>query len=116
MVCAVASCKNGSKKPGPWRDVTFQRIVSRLDSWIIILSTVVYGIYLAEPDTVLVLGINFGVFGVGTRLAMPKTIYAPDSSSLKPGSGATEGFLDKGVSGQPDYVLWLDCWTAKIQD
>ena len=37
--------------------------------------------------------------GGGTRLAMPKTIYAPDSSSLKPGSGATEGVLDKGVSG-----------------
>ena len=34
-----------------------------------------------------------------TRLAMPKTIYAPDSSSLKPGSGATEGVLDKGVFG-----------------
>ena len=29
---------------------------------------------------------------------------APDSSSLKPGSGATEGVLDKGVSGQPDCV------------
>ena len=68
----------------------------------------VYGIYLAEPDTVLVLGINFGVFGVGTRLAMPKTIYAPDSSSLKPGSGATKRVLDKGVSGQPDYMIWPD--------
>ena len=34
-----------------------------------------------------------------TRRAMPKTIYAPDSSSLKPGSGATEGVLDYGVSG-----------------
>ena len=55
------------------------------------------------------------VFGVGTRLAMPKTICAPDSSSLKPGSGATEGVLDKGVSGQPDYMLWPDCWTMKIQ-
>src|SRR3954462_9992383 len=32
--------------------------------------------------------------GGGTRLAMPKTICAPDSSSLKPGSGATEGVLD----------------------
>ena len=31
--------------------------------------------------------------GGGTRLAMPKTICAPDSSSLKPGSGATEGVL-----------------------
>ena len=38
------------------------------------------------------------------------------SSSLKPGSGATEGVLDKGVSGQPDYILWPDCWTVKIQD
>ena len=76
----------------------------------------VYGIYLAEPNTVLVFGIYLGVFGDGTRLAMPKTICTPDSSSLKPSSGATEGFLDKGVSGQPDYVLWLDCWSMKIQD
>ena len=30
-----------------------------------------------------------GVFREGTCLAMPKTIYAPDSSSLKPGSGCT---------------------------
>ena len=29
-----------------------------------------------------------------TRLAMLKTIYAPDSLPLKPGSGATEGVLD----------------------
>ena len=65
-------------KTGPWRDVTFRRVVSRLDSWIIILSTGVYGIYLAEPDTVLVFGIYLGVFGDGTRLAMPKTIYASD--------------------------------------
>ena len=76
----------------------------------------VYGIYLAEPDTVLVFGISFGVFEGGTRLAMSKTIYAPDSSSLKSGSGATEGVLDKVVSGQPDYILWPDCWTMKIQD
>ena len=76
----------------------------------------IYGIYLAEPDTVLVFGINFGVFGGGTRLAMTKTIYVPDSSSLNPGSGATEVVLDKGVSVQPDYILWPDCWTMKIQD
>ena len=50
--------------------------------------------YLVEPDTVLVFGIYLGVFGYGTRLAMPKTIYVSDSSSLKPGSGATEGVLD----------------------
>ena len=72
--------------------------------------------YLAEPDTVLVFGIYIGVFGDGTRLAMPKTIHVPDSSSLKPGLGATEGVLDKVVSGQPDYMHWLDCWTMKIQD
>ena len=81
-------------KTGPWRDVTFQRVVSRLGSWIIILSTRVYGIYLAEPDTILVFKIFYGVFGEGTHLAMPKTICARDSSSLKPGSGATEGVLD----------------------
>ena len=40
-----------------------------------------------------------GVFGGGTRLAMSKTICAPDTSSLKPVSGATEGVLDKGVLG-----------------
>ena len=36
----------------------------------------------------------FEVFGGGTRLAMPKTICASDTLSLKPGSGATEGVLD----------------------
>ena len=35
-----------------------------------------------------------GVFGEETRLAMLKTICAPDTFSLKPGSGATEGVLD----------------------
>ena len=54
----------------------------------------VYGIYLAELDTVTMFGTYLEVFGDGTHLAMPKTIYAPDSSSLKPGSGATEGVLD----------------------
>ena len=54
----------------------------------------VYGIYLAEPDTVLVFGTYLEVFGDGTRLAMPKTIYGLDSSSLKPGSGATKGVRD----------------------
>ena len=48
----------------------------------------------AEPDTILVFNIFYEVFGGGTRLAMPKTICASDSSSLKPGSGATEGVLD----------------------
>ena len=52
------------------------------------------GAYFAEPDTLFVFEDYFGVFGGGTRLAMPKTICAPDTSSLKPGSGATEGVLD----------------------
>src|SRR4051812_34668584 len=42
----------------------------------------------------LVFKIFYEVLGGGTRLAMPKIICAPDSSSLKPGSGATEGVLD----------------------
>ena len=51
-------------------------------------------IVFAEPDTILVFKIYFGVFREGTRVAMPETICATDSSSLKPGSGATEGVLD----------------------
>ena len=60
----------------------------------IILSTVECGIYFAEPDTILVFKIFYEVFRGGTCLAMPKTICVPDSSSLKPSSGATEGVLD----------------------
>ena len=37
---------------------------------------VVCGNYFAEPDTILVFKIFYGVFGGGTRLAMPKTICA----------------------------------------
>ena len=55
---------------------------------------VVCGTCFAEPDTILVFKIFYEVFGGGTRIAMPKTICVPDSSSLKPGSGATEGVLD----------------------
>ena len=40
---------------------------------ILFLSTVVCGICFAEPDTILVFKIFYGVFGGGTRLAMPKT-------------------------------------------
>ena len=54
----------------------------------------VCGTRFAEPDTILVFEIFYEVFGGGTRLAMSKTICAPDSSSLKPGSGATEGVLN----------------------
>ena len=48
----------------------------------------------AESDTILVFNIFYEVFGGGTRLAMPKTICVPDSSSLKPVSGATEEVPD----------------------
>ena len=27
-----------------------------------------------------------------------------------------EGVLDWGFLAQPDYILWPDCWTMKIQD
>ena len=79
---------------GPRRDVTLGKAVSRLNLWNIMLSTVVCGIYFAEPDTIHVFKFYLGVFGEGTRLAMPRIICAPDSSSLKPGSGTTEGVLD----------------------
>ena len=61
--------------------------------------------YFAEPDTIFVFKIFYEVLGGGTRLAMPKTICAPDLSSLKLGSGATEGVLDCGVFGWPDYTF-----------
>ena len=70
------------------------KVVSRLDLWNTVLSMVVHGICFAESDTILVFKIFYEVFGGGIRLAMSKTICAPDSSSLKPGSGATEGVLD----------------------
>ena len=44
---------------------------------------VVCGTYFVEPDIILVFKIFYEVFGGGTRLAMPKTICAPDTSSLK---------------------------------
>ena len=58
----------------------YGKVVGRLESWNIVFSTVVCGNCFAEPETILVFKIYFGVFGEGTRLAMPKTIYAPDTS------------------------------------
>ena len=81
-------------KAWPWHDVTLQNTSAYSICADIILSTVVCGTYFAEPDTILVFNIFYKVFGGGTLLAMPKTIYAPDSSSLKRGSGATEGVLN----------------------
>ena len=55
---------------------------------------VVCGTCFAEPDTFSVFEDYIEVFGEGTRLAMPNTIFAPDKLSLNPGSRATEGVLD----------------------
>ena len=63
-----------------------------------------YNCYI-EPDIVLLFSC-FGVFGGGTRLAMLKTICVPDTSSLKPGLGATQGVLNYGVPGRPGYATW----------
>ena len=71
-----------------------RKVVSRLALQNIISSAVVCGICFAEPDMFVASEGCVGVFGEGTRLAMPKTVCAPDTSSLKPGSGATEGVLD----------------------
>ena len=58
------------------------------------LITLGSGACFAETNTFSMFEDYFEVFGGGTRLAMPKKICAPHSSSLKPGSGATEGVLD----------------------
>ena len=60
----------------------------------IILFAVACRVCFAESDTFSVFEDYFEVFGEGTRLAMPKTICTSDSSSLKHGSGSTEGVLD----------------------
>ena len=51
------------------------------------------GIYFAEPDTILVFTI-FYYSEEEPALQTLKTTYTPDSSLLKPGSGATEGVPD----------------------
>ena len=71
--------------------------------------------YFAEPDTTFVFKIFYEVLGGGTRLAMPKTIYAPDSSSLKPGQGLLRESWIRGVQIAGLY-LRPDSWTMKIQD
>ena len=77
-----------------WHDVTPRNTSADPIDANIILSMKECGTYFAEPDTTLVFNIFYEIFGGGTRLAMPETTCAPDSSSLKPGSGATEGVLD----------------------
>ena len=86
--------KNGSHKD--WA-AAWCRAMKNCQQIIFVKNCALYGgmwICFAEPDTIHVFKIYLGVFGEGTHLAMPKTICAPDSSSLKPGLGATEGVLD----------------------
>ena len=54
---------------------------------------------LQSRTLLLVFTIFYEGLGEGTHLAMPKTICAPDSSSLKPGSGATRKSWIRGCSG-----------------
>ena len=54
----------------------------------------VCGACVADPETFVASEDYLGVFRRGTRLAMQKTISAPNTSSLKPGTGATEGVMD----------------------
>ena len=60
----------------------------------IVLSTVVCGICFAEPDTILVFKIFYGVFRGGTRLAMLKTILRAGLVIIEAWFRATEGVLD----------------------
>ena len=68
-------------RPETWRLTT--KDVSRWDLLNVILFAAVCGACFAEPDTFSVFEDYFEIFGGGTRLAMPKTICAPDTSSLK---------------------------------
>ena len=55
-------------------------------------SVEVYATHVAEPNS---FEDHCGVSGKGEpALQCRRQIYAPDSSSLKPGSGAIEGVLD----------------------
>ena len=78
----------------------------------ILLSTVVCGTSFAEPDTILVFKISHGVFGGGTRLAMPKTILRAGLIVVEAwfrgycGSPGLGGLRTAGLSpsaGQLDY-------------
>ena len=75
---------------GPWHDVMLLN-VSICGN--IILSTVVCGTCFAEPDTILVFKIFYGVFGGRTRLAMLKT-------NLHAGLIVIEAWF-RGYSGSP---------------
>ena len=72
-------------------------------NWIcgnIILSTVVCGTYFAGSDTILVFKFFRGVFGGGTRLAMPKTILRAGLIVIE---SLVQGLLwESWIRGSPD--------------
>ena len=59
-----------------------------------ILSMVVCGVCVTGPDTINKSEDYLGVRKEEPALQCRRQIYAPDTLSLKPGSGATEGVLD----------------------
>ena len=67
------------------RTETWRLATEVVNRWDLLKYCTLCGAYFAEPDMFLVLEDYFEVFGGGTRHAMPKTICASDSSSLKPG-------------------------------
>ena len=77
-ICAVFGSRDGSIMARPWCYVMLSKDASRLCLWNIILSMMACENRLADPDTILVFSTYFGVFGDGTRLAMPKTICTPE--------------------------------------
>ena len=77
---------------------------------------VVCGTYFAGSDTILVFKLFRGIFGGGTRLAMPKTTLRAGLIVIEAWFRGYLGSPRLGVSGQPDYILWPDYWTMKIRD
>ena len=66
-----------------------------------------------QPSICYKVRVPSGVFGVAS-LAL--YALAPNHVFRQMLGLSGGGVLDKGVSGQPDYILWPDCWTMKIQD
>ena len=101
---------------GPWRDVTLCKVVSRLDLW------KYYTLYGGMWNLFCRTGHNSCVQNLsGSIQRRNPACNAEDNLRaglivIEAWFGATEGVLDKGVSGQLDYILWPDCWTMKIQD
>ena len=75
--CSSGLGENGSNNDGAAALCHAMESCQQIGFLKYILSTVLCGICFAEPDTILVFKIFYGVFIEGTRLAMPKTICTP---------------------------------------